>query len=383
MGDKNPPHTLGDYSRRSHEGYRNTIELFNGNNVVPLRSDTIRLMQDFEACFGGSFRVYAYNKMKARCIMIMRFYKYIPTDLYECKMVENGSLDQKWRRNLYQGCGYDGGGEKIHDDSSCKKDSSDDSILIEVKRFITKPYLVAHIEDLALYDNESLHDSKDFAKLVKAIYLAQYALNVFDRYLIELENQFQCLMEAHLAPKPSVQMNKIASSCEICSGPHDTQYCMENPEQAFVDFATSRIDEAGGKWFTLKLEQNNLDKYVESLELGKNRSAFIQRDIPKKMKDPGLFILPCRLGDSKPFDTLDDLGSSVNLIPLNLFKNLKIGLLEETKDVLGLADGTKSYPVRIVRNVEVHVGKLKILKDFHVIDMEKTLPTLYLLEEDF
>nr|GEY91025.1 hypothetical protein [Tanacetum cinerariifolium] len=27
------------------------------------------------------------------------------------------------------------------------------------------------------------------------------------------------------------------------------------------------------------------------------------------MEDPGLFTLPCRLGDSKPFDTLADLGS--------------------------------------------------------------------------
>ncbi|GKA12834.1 hypothetical protein Tco_0692380 [Tanacetum coccineum] len=30
----------------SHEGYRNTIELPNGKNVVPLRSDTIRLVQN-------------------------------------------------------------------------------------------------------------------------------------------------------------------------------------------------------------------------------------------------------------------------------------------------------------------------------------------------
>ncbi|GKD13948.1 hypothetical protein Tco_1198355 [Tanacetum coccineum] len=30
----------------SHEGYRNTIELLMGNNVVPLRSDTIRLVQN-------------------------------------------------------------------------------------------------------------------------------------------------------------------------------------------------------------------------------------------------------------------------------------------------------------------------------------------------
>ena len=37
--------TLGDYSRPSHHGYRNTIELTQGANVTPLRSDTIRLVQ--------------------------------------------------------------------------------------------------------------------------------------------------------------------------------------------------------------------------------------------------------------------------------------------------------------------------------------------------
>ncbi|GJY56749.1 hypothetical protein Tco_0455864 [Tanacetum coccineum] len=65
-------------------------------------------------------------------------------------------------------------------------------------------------------------------------------------------------MEAHIAPMQPTQVNKITSSCEICSGPHNTQYCMENPEQAFVEYASSRIDEAGGKWYTFKLEQNNL-----------------------------------------------------------------------------------------------------------------------------
>ncbi|GJS30153.1 MAK10-like protein [Tanacetum coccineum] len=42
MGDENPIRTLGDYSRPNHEGYQNTIDLPVGNNVVPLRSDTIR-----------------------------------------------------------------------------------------------------------------------------------------------------------------------------------------------------------------------------------------------------------------------------------------------------------------------------------------------------
>nr|GEV96337.1 reverse transcriptase domain-containing protein [Tanacetum cinerariifolium] len=44
--DANPICTLGDYSKPSHKGYRNTIELVEGNNVVPLRSDTIRLVQN-------------------------------------------------------------------------------------------------------------------------------------------------------------------------------------------------------------------------------------------------------------------------------------------------------------------------------------------------
>ncbi|GJR89987.1 MAK10-like protein [Tanacetum coccineum] len=74
----------------------------------------------------------------------------------------------------------------------------------------------ALLEDLAIYDNESWNDPRDFAKPVKAIALPQ-----------------------------DVPMNKINTSCEICSGPHDTQYCMEDPEQAFFEYASSRTDEAG------------------------------------------------------------------------------------------------------------------------------------------
>nr|GEU90176.1 MAK10-like protein [Tanacetum cinerariifolium] len=53
-------------------------------------------------------------------------------------------------------------------------------------------------------------------------------------------------MEALLALTQPTQVNKNTSLCEICSGPHDTQYCMENPEQAFIEYAYSRTNEAGG-----------------------------------------------------------------------------------------------------------------------------------------
>ncbi|GJU29457.1 MAK10-like protein [Tanacetum coccineum] len=309
MGDANPIRTLGDYSKPSYESYRNTIELPEGNNVVPLRSDTIR------------------------------------------------NAKESW----------------------------------------------ALLEDLPLYDNKSWNDPKDFAKPVKAISLPQDVPSTFDRRLIELEHQVQRLMEAYIALMQPTQVNKITSSCEICSGPYDTQYCMESLKQAFVEYASSRTDEAGEPEKTLEDELKDLhlnlpvlkvlahapmynailEKYVESLELGKDGSVFIQGEMPKKIEDPELFTLPCRLGNSEPFDTLAYLGAYVNIIPLYLFKKLNIGLLEETNHVFRLADGIKSYHIGIVRDVEVHIGRLKLLTDFYVIDMKKDPDTPLLVGRGF
>ncbi|GJR30687.1 hypothetical protein Tco_1106919 [Tanacetum coccineum] len=114
----------------------------------------------------------------------------------------------------------------------------------------------ALLEDLALYDNESWNDPRDFAKLVKVISLPQDVPSTSDRHLIKLENQVQCLIEAHLSSTQPNQVNKITTSYEICSGPHDTHYCMKDPEQASVEYSSSRTDEVGGEeeapyWTTL------------------------------------------------------------------------------------------------------------------------------------
>ncbi|GJW30405.1 hypothetical protein Tco_0047280 [Tanacetum coccineum] len=46
------------------------------------------------------------------------------------------------------------------------------------------------LQDLALYDNESWNDPRDFAKPVKAISLPQDIPSTSDRRLIELEDSF-------------------------------------------------------------------------------------------------------------------------------------------------------------------------------------------------
>ncbi|GJZ55776.1 hypothetical protein Tco_0610969 [Tanacetum coccineum] len=80
--------------------------------------------------------------------------------------------------------------------------------------------------------------------------LTNRLVSTSDCRLIELKNQVQRLMEAHLALTQPTQVKKVTTLCEICSGPHDTQYCKKDLEQAFVEYASSRTDEAGEKGST-------------------------------------------------------------------------------------------------------------------------------------
>ncbi|GKA25249.1 hypothetical protein Tco_0711358 [Tanacetum coccineum] len=159
----------------------------------------------------------------------------------------------------------------------------------------------ALLEDLALYDNESWNDPRDFAKPVKPISLLQDVPSTSDCRLIELENQVQRLIEAHLAPKQPVQVNKITSLCEVCSGPHNTQYCMENPEQAFFNYASSRTDEAGGKQFA----NGSFSTYSSSYQI-KLEKALIDFDFHQ---DKRLSSLGTQLGQQQ-----DDMISKINLL---------------------------------------------------------------------
>nr|GEU65778.1 hypothetical protein [Tanacetum cinerariifolium] len=54
-----------------------------------------------------------------------------------------------------------------------------------------------------------------------------------------------------------------------------------------------------------------------------------------------------------------------------------------TESDYGLVDGTTSYPIGIVKNVEVHIGRLKLLEDLCVIDMEKDPVTPLLIGRGF
>nr|GFC61594.1 reverse transcriptase domain-containing protein [Tanacetum cinerariifolium] len=62
------------------------------------------------------------------------------------------------------------------------------------------------------------------------------------------------------------------------------------------------------------------------------------------------------------------LGASINLMPLSIWKKLRLPTLNDTKMVLELADRTISKPTGVAENVFVKVGKLYFPADFVVLD---------------
>nr|GEV19902.1 MAK10-like protein [Tanacetum cinerariifolium] len=140
MGDENPIRTLGDYSKPTHEGYRNTIELPLGNNAAPIRSNTIRLVKN--GCSFHGLRSEDPNQH------LKDFLKLVDSlDLNGENTKRTRTIDQS----------ADG---KLRDRNA--KESW------------------ALLEDLTLYDNESWNDLSDFAKPIKAIALPQDVPSTFN-----------------------------------------------------------------------------------------------------------------------------------------------------------------------------------------------------------
>ncbi|GJT09590.1 hypothetical protein Tco_0856632 [Tanacetum coccineum] len=219
--DENHIPTLGDYSKLSHEGYKNTIELPEGNNVVPLQSDTIRLVQN--GCSFHGLRSEDPNQH------LKDFLKLDPSP--HGRILLPDSLLNSFHR------------ERPQNSATISRCSNN------IMENLYLKHGLALLEDLALYDNKSWNDPRDFAKLVTAIALPQDVLSISDRRLIELENQVECLMEAYLASTQLTQVNKITTSCEIYNGPHDTHNCTEGPEQACVNYASSYTKKIRDKKF--------------------------------------------------------------------------------------------------------------------------------------
>nr|GEX11123.1 hypothetical protein [Tanacetum cinerariifolium] len=121
----------------------------------------------------------------------------------------------------------------------------------------------------------------------------------------------------------------------------------------------------------LKALLSNKEKLQElaNTPVNENCSAVILKKLPKKLRDPGKFLIPCGFGELK-CKALADLGTSINLMPLFVWKKLGLPELIPTCMTLELANRAICTPVGITRDVFVPVGKFTFLANFVIIDYE-------------
>ncbi|XP_021851832.1 uncharacterized protein [Spinacia oleracea] len=108
---------------------------------------------------------------------------------------------------------------------------------------------------------------------------------------------------------------------------------------------------------------------VERVALTEGCSAMLQNKSPPKLKDPGSFSIPCHIGALFIDKALCDLGVSVSVIPLFIYKKLNMGELKCTTITLQMADHSIKYPLGVLEDVPVRVGKFYIPVDFVVFDI--------------
>ncbi|XP_027060851.1 uncharacterized protein [Coffea arabica] len=124
----------------------------------------------------------------------------------------------------------------------------------------------------------------------------------------------------------------------------------------------------------------------ERVIVGENVSAVLQRKLPPKCGDPGMFTIPCRIGNTVIRMAMLDLGASINVMPKSIYASLKLGPLKETGIIIQLADRTNAYPDGLIEDVLVKVNDLVFPADFYVLDMDdghSPDPSLLLLGRPF
>lgn len=88
-----------------------------------------------------------------------------------------------------------------------------------------------------------------------------------------------------------------------------------------------------------------------------------------KKKDRGAVIIPCTIGDRSFKKALIDLGASVSLMPLSIYKKLGIGDVQDTRMTLKFVDHSVKKPYGIVEDVIVKIGMFVFPVDFVILEM--------------
>nr|GEV81867.1 reverse transcriptase domain-containing protein [Tanacetum cinerariifolium] len=94
------------------------------------------------------------------------------------------------------------------------------------------------------------------------------------------------------------------------------------------------------------------------------------KKLPEKLGDLGKFLISCDFSGMDVCHALDDLGASINLMPLSIWKKLSLPERTPTQMTLELANRSITRPKGVAEDVFIKVEKFYFLTDFVVVDFE-------------
>nr|GEX56425.1 reverse transcriptase domain-containing protein [Tanacetum cinerariifolium] len=119
-----------------------------------------------------------------------------------------------------------------------------------------------------------------------------------------------------------------------------------------------------------KILLNNKEIFLDlaTTPVNENCLTVILKKLPEKLRDPSKFLIPCDFPELDECLALADLGASINLMPLSIWRKIYLPELTPTRIILELADRSTTRPANIAKGIFVKVGKFHFLTDFVVVD---------------
>ncbi|GJS69583.1 MAK10-like protein [Tanacetum coccineum] len=361
MGDENPIRTLGDYSKASHEGYRNTIKLSVGNNVVPLRSDTIRLVQN--GCSFHGLRSDDPNQHRKDFL----------------KLVDSLDLDGENRERTRLGL------------------SPQPQALETTFEARVWDYMAAHTERMERFENVIFKQREGINSRMTEMFGLLKELTTSrtpEKVLIREEAKFPITKNVN-----SISLTKgeeeMRDKKEVT--PDNTKRPTETEAKMQVKKAETKKEaenKAGNKSIKTPKNEEAVDapgtrvgkkkgKTYKVLPRGPVYDVILKKKITKKEDIRGNFKIPCSIGGLKHANALIDQGSNVNVMPYSTYMKLTNERHAETDIRLSLASHSYIYPLGIAEDVLVEVSKYVYPVYFLILDIKKNEKRPFILGTPF
>ncbi|GJS85111.1 MAK10-like protein [Tanacetum coccineum] len=359
MGDENPIRTLGDYSKPSHEGYRVTIELPIGNNVVPLRSDTIRLVQN-----GCSFHELLSEDPNHH---LKDFLKLVDSLDLDGSITTWEDLTTRFLAQFFP----PGRTAKLRND-----------ILMELTTNIAL--------EKALIREE---DKFPVTKNVNSISLTRGKEERSEKTDVTTGDDFEkpTKTEKEILVKEAEKEDEVGNEPNRKTGKKETT---EAPSSQPVKYYMKhRINEklieglVGNHKFNVSLSGARVGKIKgKTYNLspkGPFYEAILRKKITRKEDIGGKFKIPCNIGGLKHMNALVDQGSNINVMPLSNYMKLTDERPAETDIRLSLASHSYIYPLGMAEDVLVEVAEHVYPMDFVILDIKEDEKRPFILGTSF